>query len=356
MNFKALSPFGALKLLLFLSISYVAYNFYCVFSIPHEPHSINVNYDTKLQSETINKSQEDLDLANFLVASLDVLTKTAEENNRLIASIQRPNDPNSDGSERNLPPPVVLEDNKAEVQRWRTQLLSKLKRISRPSSLGGIFFYHMRKAAGTTVKDMLISASRRWGVTFYESEGPSLNKVFLDQNLLLVTSLREPIQRIHSLYWYEHVGWFDGVLHETEKCKSLLAWIEGWRDGSKWKNEFMLKNPGSVYIEVENYYVKALSGWTGAAPVGEKDYEIAKSSLDKFDVVFVTEWMAQSDQKEAMSTLFSMAPVSKSGVITRKSVMNSDIQKVGHELKGDKSAKERLSPTLASDKVDKNIF
>ena len=351
MNLKVLSPSSALKLFLFLSISYVAYNLYCLFSNPYEPQSLRGSDVVQTNGKAINNKEEDLDYANFLVASLEALTKTAEESNRLITRIQGSNDFKVDGSEKNPLSPDLFEKNNAEEQRWRTQLLSKLTRIRKPSSLGGIFFYHMRKAAGTTVRDLLTAASDRWGTTFYESEGPSLNKVFLDQNLLLVTSLRDPIKRIYSLYWYEHVGWFDGVLHETEKCKSLMTWIEGWRDGSKWKDDFTLKNPGSVYIEVENYYVKALSGWTGPSPVGELEYNMAVSALDRFDIVFVTEWMDETDQKEAMNTLFSISPENAGTSKSRNSGLQIKMHQVGHELKGDNSAKERLSPSLANDQV-----
>lgn len=351
MNLKVLFPSSALKCFLFLGISCVAYNLYCVFSNPYEPQRIKGSHAVQLRGEAIKNSEEDLDYANFLVASLEALTKTAEESSRLITKIKRSNGHNFDSSQQKLLPQDVFEINEAEEQRWRTQLLSKLKRIRKPSSLGGIFLYHMRKAAGTTVRDLLIAASGRWDTSFYESEGRSLNKLFLDQNVLLVTSLRDPIKRIYSLYWYEHVGWFDGVLHETEKCKSFLTWIEGWRDGSEWKNNFMLKNPRSVYIEIENYYVKALSGWIGPAPVGEMEFRMAISALDRFDLVFVTEWMDRMDQKEAMNLLFSISPDNTDNLRNRNSGMVSGTYGVGHELQGDKSVKDRLSPSLASNQV-----
>ena len=79
-----------------------------------------------------------------------------------------------------------------------------------------------------------------------------------------------------SLYWSEHVGWFDGILRQPEKCKSYRDWVEAWRDESEWKNEFVASNPGNLYVEVENYYVKALTGWMGNTTIGRKDLERAK--------------------------------------------------------------------------------
>jgi hypothetical protein len=81
-------------------------------------------------------------------------------------------------------------------------------------------------------------------------------------------------------------------------------WFDGWKDSSDWKTNFISKNPGNVYVEVDNYYTKVLSGWTGPEPVTEKDYEIAKSNLNKFDVVLIFEWMNSITQTEVMDILF----------------------------------------------------
>lgn len=202
--------------------------------------------------------------------------------------------------------------------------------------LEGVFLYHIRKAAGTSVRDMLTEATLKWNIPLYETEGPSLNELFLNEHLLFVTSIRDPIERILSLYWYEHVGWYDGVLKETHKCKPLNIWIDAWRDGSTWKTEFMIKNPSSVYVEVENYYVKALSGWVGPTPVGEKDYLKAISVLNRFDIVVVTEWMKRIDQINALNLLFSTTPGMKEQVMTNKidSIKSSSSQQaIGHQVK-----------------------
>ena len=188
---------------------------------------------------------------------------------------------------------------------WPQQLIAKLQCLH-SGGLEGVFLYHMRKAAGTTIRNILTDASSRWQMPFFETEGPTLNSLFLNENFLTVTSLRDPIERIQSLYWYEHVGWFHGVKKETEKCKSFKVWVDAWRDGSKWKTEFITENPSSVYVEIENYYVKALSGWIGPDPISEKDYLIAIDNLNKFDIIYVTEWMNLEGQVKAMNSVFSM--------------------------------------------------
>ena len=42
------------------------------------------------------------------------------------------------------------------------------------------------------------------------------------------------------------MGWYDGILHETHRCKPLAAWVDAWRDGSDWKTAFMRKVGGPV--------------------------------------------------------------------------------------------------------------
>jgi hypothetical protein len=59
-----------------------------------------------------------------------------------------------------------------------------------------------------------------------------------------------------------------------------------------------------VYVEVDNYYTKILSGWIGPEPINEKDYEIAISSLHKIDVILISEWMNSITQIEVIDILF----------------------------------------------------
>lgn len=159
--------------------------------------------------------------------------------------------------------------------------------------------------------------------------------------MLSIISLRNPISRIVSMYWYEHVGWFDGVLKQTNKCKPLRQWIDTWKDGSDFKRDFVRKNPKNVYVEISNYYTKILIGWDGnsKSELTEEDYLLAKKNLLKFDLVFITEWMSDSTQVDALNSLFpgrqTVAP--------------------GHKIRGDNKAKERLKDKLASDEVSLHV-
>lgn len=223
---------------------------------------------------------------------------------------------------------------------WAESLKSKLSCLRKGQ--GGIFLYHVRKAAGTTIRDVLEQSCGRWHVGFYEVEGLTLDANFLSyksrdsttSSLLSVLTLRDPVERAMSMYWYEHVGWWDGIQKKTEKCHSLTEWISTWRDSSEWKKDFMKKNPKSVYVEIENYYVKMLTGWTGPnvdGPLTEDHLELAKQALDSFDVVMLTEWMNDATQIDALNALFP----GRNMVATK------------HMVKGDPKAKQRLLSKLA---------
>jgi hypothetical protein len=163
----------------------------------------------------------------------------------------------------------------------------------------------VRRAAGSSIRDVLQFISQEWKVSYYETEGIALYKDFVEKkSVLSVITIREPIDRIISSYWYDHVGWYDGLLKQTEKCKTLQEWIYLWEDKSLWKKKFLKENPNTLYIEIQNYYIKMLIGWNGAKEIDENDFEEAIAIIEKFDVVFVAEWMADITQLDAINSLF----------------------------------------------------
>jgi hypothetical protein len=196
--------------------------------------------------------------------------------------------------------------------------------------------YHVRKAAGTTVREVLHTFAKRSRVGLFETEGVTLDNAFLaEKPLLSVITLWEPVSRVMSLYWYEHVGWYHTITKEDSKIKSLKVWVDAWRDGSTWKSTFMHKNPSSVYVEIENYYVKLLIGWRGPGAVDENDLLKAMKVLEKFDVILLTEWMQDESQISAFNSMFP----GRSNIAT------------GYKVRGDKKMVQSLSQKYASDAV-----
>ena len=160
-----------------------------------------------------------------------------------------------------------------------------------------IFHLHMRKAAGTTIRNFLNDVVSSSKTKYFESEGISIAHGFnaLD-GVTFVVSLREPIARIYSMYWYEHVAWYNEIKKDMSKCSNFKTWVQAWRDGSEWKTNFILKNPGNTYVEIENYYVKTLSGWKGPEKANELDLSKAKAALEQYDVIILAELLKNESQ------------------------------------------------------------
>lgn len=234
-----------------------------------------------------------------------------------------------------LPPNSCETDVKCNS--WRIQYTKKLLCLYR--SCGAVFVYHIRKAAGTTIRKVLsyYSLMNKWPVL--ESEGLTLDHRFLDQpGIISIVSFRDPVDRIISLYWYEHVLYFSKDDGNETKASSLHTWIDHWKDSSTWKKNFTKYHPGSVYIEVENYYVKALTRWDGTRPVNRQDLEVAKRVIEKFDLVIISEWFNVSSRKVTLDALVS-------GTET------SPFTAALHLLSGNKTMINRLHNVLAPDEV-----
>jgi hypothetical protein len=215
---------------------------------------------------------------------------------------------------------------------WKASLATKLVCKARRNVM--FYHYHTRKAAGTSIRDSMKLSARLSSLVYMETEGLVLNSSMLTiPSVLTVTSLREPISRILSLYWYEHVGWYASILKQPTRCKPFHDWVAAWRDGSTFKKEMQVKNPRNNYVEIENYYTKMLIGWEGKQPLTERDLERAKTVLRQFDLVLISEWMGDETQIDAFNAVFR----------GRQQVS------VGHKVVGDKKMRDRLTSQLAPD-------
>ena len=107
-----------------------------------------------------------------------------------------------------------------------------------------------------------------------------------------------------------------------------------WRDQSDWKKNFTHNNPGNVYIEVENYYVKALTGWKGNTSITVNDLIKAKRILRDFDIVLISELMNHGIQNNFIKSFFDI---------------NFEIPKF---LQGNTHTMESMKLSLASDMTE----
>jgi len=190
----------------------------------------------------------------------------------------------------------------------KLQLFKYLVLVTKGSSRkNSVYFYHFRKTAGSTVKLYFFHVLRECASSpsnLPQTEGIVLNKGILTGSTISAVSIRNPIERVLSLYWYDHVEYWYDIKKKPSNCFTLNAWIQAWRDQSFWKTNFMQLNNGSNYMEIENYYVKTLIGWNGETPIGEPEFEEACAVLQQFDVVLLTEWLNSATQLSMLDTLF----------------------------------------------------
>jgi hypothetical protein len=240
-------------------------------------------------------------------------------------------------TQRNLSKQLESDSSSSTQIPWLQKVTTKIQCLK--ARKGFTFFYHTRKAGGTTIHDWLSDLSALWRVQYLELEGKSLNPKLLDvSGVFSLTALRDPIERIMSLYWYEHVAWWYDVKHEPHNCRTLAQWVSGWRDGSQWKTKFVSQNPGTVYVEVENYYVKSLIGWTGPEPIGKADLKRAKVILaEHFDFILLTEDM----NKDKFGSFLILEMLFGGSTQALKEKSN----------KSDQSTRQRLESQLAADQV-----
>eukprot|EP00802_Teleaulax_amphioxeia_P006249 Tamp_06253.p1 GENE.Tamp_06253~~Tamp_06253.p1 ORF type:complete len:492 (+),score=90.38 Tamp_06253:373-1848(+) len=218
------------------------------------------------------------------------------------------------------------------LREWSERLLRKRDACLRTQKTGVFWHYHSRKCGGTSLRHLLEQSAKFYKAPYWESEGRSVMGELLEMpGVLSAISLRHPIERIVSLYWYEHVGWWHSIKKDKSQLRNFTDWVDEWRDESAWKTRFMHLFPKAVYVEVENYFVKALIGWTGPGKVGEADLEAAKLRLASFDFVLVSELMSEqgTDDLIRLSVLLCVA-----AYLTRTLMAESDSPRTcaGHQL------------------------
>ncbi len=229
---------------------------------------------------------------------------------------------------------------------WSSSVYQKM--ICMQQKKIALYLYHVRKAAGTSVRDMMRLIAFRQRIPFYETEGIVLNPQLLTtfhQQIFSLITLRDPISRIFSLYWYEHVGWYYGILKQPQKCKNMETWMKAWKDGATLKKTILAKFPLNNYVEIENYYTKLLIGYNAAEwgnrPLNATDLEHAKAMLRKFDLVLITEWLNDESEHNLLDKIhhhFYSHNSNQHLVIATK-------------VKGDSKMRDALSSTLTPNAV-----
>lgn len=111
--------------------------------------------------------------------------------------------------------------------------------------------------------------------------------------------------------------------------------VQAWAEGSPWKRQFRAKNPSSVYVEVENYFVKSLSGWRGGA-VTRQHLEAAKEALQRVDVVLLTEHLGGANTSSLLQSVFQGRGMGGTGMEKSNKVDRAEVQRLEALLAPDK--------------------
>lgn len=125
------------------------------------------------------------------------------------------------------------------------------------------------------------------------SEGRTIDHAtFFDdpKHSLLLTALRDPVDRIKSSYRFEGRWEQKAEERRIESAKPFAQWVEE-----------VVARPNSrrLWVCVSNYYIKTLIGFPsmGSEGIGLEELEAAKRVLRRFDVVLITETL--SDERTA---------------------------------------------------------
>lgn len=189
-------------------------------------------------------------------------------NGRLLAILDEPPEPHvsgpgADGSTRQakqdvwdaLTDPTQVKPLRSAEEMARAQ--ECFRRVE-----GYAHLVHMRKAGGSTLRYHLSELVKRQRERLvYATEGDTFNaSCFKDQGeLVFITSMRHPISRLVSAYWYE--GRFTdaqrGEGADRTSTRTFEEWLRAAREEEgRQKRDFIVRR---VWHCVDNYYIKTLT-------------------------------------------------------------------------------------------------
>lgn len=161
-----------------------------------------------------------------------------------------------------------------------------------------IFFLHMRKAGGTTVRAVLNRVCTRLKIAFDHGEGVPLESCgAMDENTFLVVNFRHPVDRICSQYNYEGRRFLAG----SGSSEPPGAWDSLVHFGNWFEQRDAVTGPEArpLWTVTKNYYVKSLCGFReeGASTrnfanlnVAAEEYRRAIAAMQRIDLVWICEW------------------------------------------------------------------
>jgi hypothetical protein len=170
----------------------------------------------------------------------------------------------------------------------------------------------MRKAGGSTARRLLKKYCSEHGIKFSAGEGMPLSHYRIEPDTFLVINLREPVQRVCSLYNAEGRWPFPATSWTADNMTPERA--IPFEDWFRQREPIQSGLAPPLWRVPQNYYVKSLSGTGQEEPGGEtvdaSDYRHALRQLQRFDLVLICEWLHLNDFRRYVAERLS-APGSK---------------------------------------------
>lgn len=189
-------------------------------------------------------------------------------------------------------------------------------------------FYHMRKAGGSSIRQLLIDMmktdSTPYPIHVSHTEGLTFNISCFDHGpRVYLTSLREPVDRIVSSYLYEGrqsrmearmfpaytipSKYKDFAFKSGTVPKERNITFRGWVDESmaRYAEDPFAFKTDHIWMDVDNYFLKTLTNRYRdvTQPLNAQDLELGKAILDSFDILLIVEWMDQKDQEAYLNKM-----------------------------------------------------
>jgi hypothetical protein len=188
---------------------------------------------------------------------------------------------------------------------------------------GAVYIKHNRKAGGSSVYQVLQPAVCP-STPVFSSELPFFNITHsfsaLPNSTVWLTTLRHPIDRILSLYWFEG-RWprtcdmtceLKKKKNDSNKVAELGEWVESvYHQTNKIKFRLRPHHGCGLWQSVENYYIRQLIGVDRGMngkflnrTLTRDDLHRAKEVLASFDLVMIQEHFSGSNHDPDMIQMF----------------------------------------------------
>lgn len=191
-------------------------------------------------------------------------------------------------------------------QACNPSFLDQNRRINR------IFFAHMRKAGGTTIRKYLQRVAKKYELDFVVKEGTPADMPHPNSTTFYVTNLREPVSRLVSNYKYE--GRWDcrqrGANHTDKNSITLEHFIDRFKiNGTKDRDTVARRT--RLWRCAQNCYVRWLSSNPRSIENMTQSYSVAYEKLSKYNLIIITEKLKDPTYVHDIESMFNVKGLRK---------------------------------------------